>query len=214
LLLLFLTLVLSLEIPFSVLWNGIRKAWVLVALTFVIHVLVSGRGTVSFGDILNTSSSHYNYARAAFFTLRLVLILSVSLGMAYLFSASELARVVARSLRRVSRKMAAQTELLILLALQFVPFLELENRRLQLALAARGQDLGATRIGKVRSLKRTMMPLLVNAFRRADHVSLAIQARGYNTETVRTSLNSRPVSPLQVLMAIVVVAMCLAAPWI
>lgn len=204
------------HVPLRVFATGLRKAWFLMALTFMLHLLVSGRGAVDFKDLLNLDSRHFNVAEATLFTFRLVLILSVGISLAYVYSSAELARVVARGFGRLpfGRKLVAQLELLIMLALQFVPFLEQENQRLELALKARGQDFGRGTVAKIKAWRKMMFPLLVNAFQRADHVSLAIQARGFDPEIRRTSLNARPVPPEQWVMTTLFVATCLVVPWI
>lgn len=207
---------LALHIPPKVFAAGLRKAWFLVVLTFMLHLLVSGRGAVNFADILNLNSAHFDVAEATLFTFRLVLILSVGISLAYVYSSAELARVVARSFARLpfGRKLMAQLELLIMLALQFVPFLEQENQRLEFALTARGQSFGHGTLARIRAWRKIMFPLLVNTFRRADHVSLAIQARGFDPEIRRTSLNARPVPLGQWVITTLFVAMCLVVPWI
>ena len=201
---------------FKALWTGLSKAWFLIALTFGLHLLVSGRGAVTLKGIFDLDSGQLNVPEASLFTFRLVLILTVGISLAYTYNSVELARVVARGFGRLpfGRKLIAQLELLIMLALQFVPFLEQENQRLQLALAARGQDFGRGTTAKIKTWRKIMFPLLVNAFRRADHVSLAIQARGFDPEIRRTSLNARPIPAVQGVLSVLFVAMCLAAPWI
>jgi energy-coupling factor transport system permease protein len=101
-----------------------------------------------------------------------------------------------------------------MLALQFVPFLEQENGRLQLALTARGVKVGRGLAEKIRGWRKIMFPLLVNAFRRADQVSIAIQARGYDPNIQRTSLKSRPIPKSQLTFSMIFVAVCFIAPWI
>ena len=204
------------RINLRTLLTGVLKVWPLLLLTFALHLIVSGRGTVSFREIVTNGIELRGLAEATLFTVRLILILSIGLGLAHLFSPTDLAREVGRWMRGLpfGRRTAAQTELLITLSLQFVPFLELERQRLQLALAARGGEHGSGRIGRIVMWRKLMFPLLVNAFRRADHVSLAILARGYDPNVRRTSLSSRPVPVHQVVLTLLFVTLCSVAPWI
>ena len=207
---------LVLRIELNHVLKSILRVWPLLLLTFCLHLVISGRGTVSLSEITTNGLEASSFFEATLFTVRLIVILSIGIGLAYLFSPADLAREVGRWMRGLpfGRRTAAQTELLIMLSLQFVPFIDQERQRLQLALAARGGHHGSGRMGRILTWRKLMFPLLVNAFRRADHISLAIQARGYDPDVRRTSLKTVPVPTGQIAMTIVFVALCSVAPWI
>jgi energy-coupling factor transporter transmembrane protein EcfT len=78
---------------------------------------------------------------------------------------------------------------MVAMALRFVPtFLE-EFDRIRTAQAARGGDVEAGRIDRrLKTLATLVIPLMASAFRRADELAEAMEARGY-APGPRTSLN-------------------------
>jgi energy-coupling factor transporter transmembrane protein EcfT len=59
-----------------------------------------------------------------------------------------------------------------------------------------------------------MYPLMINAFRRADHVAVALQARGYDPAVVRTNYSYRRMSFGEWASALMVIALVFLAPWL
>ena len=214
--LLFLIVTLYLQVPIRPLIGGVRRVWPLLVLTFALHLLVSGRGVVDFRHLFDFHIDRAVLGEAGIFTFRLILIVLVGTVMAYLYNSLELARQVGVWFRKLpfGRRTAAQTELLIMLSLRFVPFLEQESHRLRMALEARGEIVGSRLLARARAWRRIMFPLIVNAFRRADQVSLAIQARGYDPDIRRTSLKSKPIPARQLAAALFFLVICCAIPWI
>jgi len=78
---------------------------------------------------------------------------------------------------------------MIAMALRFMPMLLEEYERLRMAQMARGADF--TTGGLVlrsRAVVALAVPLLLSAFRRADELALAMEARGYQRGCPRTTL--------------------------
>ncbi|MDD1718989.1 MAG: energy-coupling factor transporter transmembrane protein EcfT [Methanoregulaceae archaeon] len=80
--------------------------------------------------------------------------------------------------------------LMFVIALRFIPTLQIEGTRIQEAQLARGYNPGKGFIGKVRSLVPIMVPLVSNALVRANTLGLTIDMRGYRTRK-RTVLRER-----------------------
>ncbi len=74
-------------------------------------------------------------------------------------------------------------------ALRFIPTLMEESQRLMRAQMARGADFeSGNLLVKARSLTPLIVPMFVSAFRRADDLALAMEARGYRIGAKRTRM--------------------------
>jgi energy-coupling factor transport system permease protein len=77
--------------------------------------------------------------------------------------------------------------LMFLIALRFIPTLQIEGKRIHEAQLARGYNPGSGFIGKIRSVAPIVIPLVSNALARANVLGLTIDIRGYRTQ-VRTRM--------------------------
>jgi energy-coupling factor transport system permease protein len=80
--------------------------------------------------------------------------------------------------------------LILMITLRFVPTLAEEMERIMKAQASRGADIGGRRMWRPDKIARSILPLLVplfiSAFRRAEDLILAMEARGYVSGEGRT----------------------------
>jgi energy-coupling factor transporter transmembrane protein EcfT len=95
---------------------------------------------------------------------------------------SDLVGGIERLLRPLSRVGIPSQEIamMIAMALRFLPMLLEEYDRLRLAQMARGADfsIGGVRL-RMRAVALLIVPLMLSAFRRADELVVAMEARGY-----------------------------------
>jgi energy-coupling factor transport system permease protein len=77
--------------------------------------------------------------------------------------------------------------LMFLIALRFIPTLQIEGKRIHEAQLARGYNPGSGFIGKIRSVAPIVIPLVSNALARANVLGLTIDIRGYRTQ-IRTRM--------------------------
>jgi energy-coupling factor transport system permease protein len=71
--------------------------------------------------------------------------------------------------------------LMFVIALRFIPTLQIEGKRIQEAQLARGYNPGSGVGGKIQRLIPIMVPLVSNALSRANVLGLTIDIRGYRT---------------------------------
>ena len=91
-------------------------------------------------------------------------------------------------LRRL-RLPAQEIAVMVSMALRFIPALLEEYDRIRSAQMARGAEVETGRFDRrLKSLAALMIPLMVSAFRRADELAEAMEARGY-AQGPRTTLN-------------------------
>jgi len=98
--------------------------------------------------------------------------------------------------------------LMFVIALRFIPTLQIEGTRIQEAQLARGYDPGTGVGGKIQRFVPVMVPLVSNALSRANVLGLTIDIRGYRTRT-RTRLREFPFQNPDYLAFIVMIALFL-----
>jgi energy-coupling factor transport system permease protein len=88
-------------------------------------------------------------------------------------------------------RMPIDYTLMFLIALRFIPSLQLEGKRIHEAQLARGYNPGKGLVGKVRGLFPIMIPLVSNSLGKANILGLTIDLRGYRNGT-RTPMRDLP----------------------
>jgi len=78
-------------------------------------------------------------------------------------------------------KIPVDYTLMFLIALRFIPTLQIEGKRIHEAQIARGYNPGNGIMGKLRSVAPIVIPLVSNALARATVLGLTIDIRGYRT---------------------------------
>lgn len=89
----------------------------------------------------------------------------------------------------------AEIAVIMTIALRFIPTLMEESQRLMRAQMARGADFESGNLfRKARNLTPLIVPLFVSAFRRADELALAMEARGYRIGARRTRMHEEQIA--------------------
>ncbi|MFH1010124.1 MAG: energy-coupling factor transporter transmembrane component T [bacterium] len=144
-------------------------------------------------------------SRGAFFAVRFILFVLVSRVILALGSTEEYARALGRlfsPLRRL-RLPVGETELVLGIALRLIPTLETEANRLLLARQARGLAQGW--VGRIRQLPVILVPLFIGAFRHADALAVAMEARGFAIGVTRSSYTETHFRALDLIVLILAV---------
>lgn len=213
---LWLVVAVALHLELIPIIRRVLRLWPFLLLTGLFHAFLTGRESVEWNGFLRIHVDVDSVTSAAFFVARLALILSVSVALFRIHPPQGYGSAVGRALSRIRTRNSAlsQTDLVISLTLRFIPFLEQEFRRIKLALDARGLNQSRSFVGRLRMMRTGLFALLVNAFRRAEHVTLALEARGYNPRVKRTYWHVHSVRPAQIAITAGFIALCAVAPWI
>src|SRR5699024_6516439 len=87
--------------------------------------------------------------------------------------------------------------MMMTIALRFIPTLLEETEKIMKAQMARGADFQSGGImQRAKSLVPLLVPLFVNAFRRADDLAIAMEARGYRGGEGRTKFRELKFQPM------------------
>ena len=178
------------KVPFSYMVKGLRAIVVLLALTCVFNLfLTPGEVVFSFWKITITKEGINLSFRMV---LRLLyLILGTSL-MTLTTTPNQLTDGLEQGLKPLNRIHVPVHELAMMMsiALRFIPILIEETDKIMKAQTARGAsfDEGGL-IQKAKSMVPLLVPLFISAFRRANDLALAMEARCYHGGEGRTKLH-------------------------
>lgn len=184
--------------PASVLGNLRPLAW-LFALTVVLNSLaVSGRPLLHLGPLTISQEGLLLGLRLG---VRLALLVVTASLLTLTTSPIALTDGLESLLRPLGRWLPVhEIAMMMTVALRFIPTLAEEAERIMKAQMARGADFqrgGPVR--RLRSLLPLLVPLFVSAFRRADELALAMEARGYRGGAGRTRYRELRLRPLDAL---------------
>jgi energy-coupling factor transport system permease protein len=186
----FLTLLLLLVVAGSglsaaFLWRNLSSLRWLLAIVFVMHgLLTSGEPLFAALPWLTQEG----LLTGAVFAWRVALMVSVATVLTATTSPVDLGDALERLLRPMERLGLPVHELAMVsvIALRFVPTLLDEARRIIKAQMGRGASFGGGLIARARSAVPVLVPLFASAFRRADDLALAMDARCYRGAVGRT----------------------------
>lgn len=160
--------------------RSIRPLFFILFFTFFIHVfLTPGEAAWSLGPL---TASKTGLTRGIFFSIRLILVVAVSSFITLTTTPVALTDAMESLLKPLKKVGLPVHELALMttIALRFIPTLLDEARAVMTAQKARGADFeSGGLIRRARSFIPVLVPLFVGAFRRADELALAMEARGY-----------------------------------
>jgi len=193
LLLMLLFLVYLVRVPFGYLWRGLRPIIYIALFTLVIHIFYDKGGVVLLRlgpltvESAGISEGLFVVARLFGLVLATLLVtltttpLSLAQGLEYFIKPLQLIRLP-----------VAEVAMIMTIALRFIPTVMEESQRLMRAQMARGADFeSGSPLRKAHNLTPLIVPLFVSAFRRADELALAMEARGFSIGARRTRLYER-----------------------
>ena len=185
---LFTALCISLSgVPFRLIVKAVKPLWVILVFTLVIHLLTTpGTEIFRLGPVKITEEGVRN---GVFMTLRLVFLIAFSSLLTYTTSPIVLTDGIEALLMPFRRfgVPAHELAMMMTIALRFIPTLLEETDRIMKAQSSRGADFTAGNIWqKAKSMVPLLVPLFISAFRRADDLATAMEARCYRGGEGRT----------------------------
>ncbi|PZN09177.1 energy-coupling factor transporter transmembrane protein EcfT [Thermaerobacter sp. FW80] len=174
------------RLPLAGVLGGMRPMLWLVGLTLVLNlVAVPGDPLLTLGPLVATQQGLELGLRLA---VRLLLLVTAAALLTLTTSPIALTDGLEALLRPLGRRVPAhELAMMMTIALRFIPTLAEEAERIMKAQMARGAQFhrgGPLR--RLRALVPLLVPLFVGAFRRADELALAMEARGYRGGAGRT----------------------------
>lgn len=177
-------------IPFKYVFKGLKPLRFILIITFVINVFMT-KGVVLF-SIGPLSVTKEGLEQAIFMALRLIFLIMGTSILTLTTSPISLTDGIEKILSplKVIGLPAHELAMMMTIALRFIPTLLEETDKIMKAQMARGADFESGNIlNRAKNLVPLLVPLFVNAFRRADELAMAMEARCYRGGENRTRLN-------------------------
>lgn len=177
------------KVPFKFIVKGLKTIMILLMITVVFNLFLTGGTPVV--QIWKLTITREGIETAIFMAIRLVFLIIGSSVMTLTTTPNQLTDGMEKGLRPLTKLHIPVHEVAMMMsiALRFIPILLEETDKIMKAQMARGADFeSGNLIQKAKSLVPLLVPLFISAFRRANDLAMAMEARGYRGGEGRTKM--------------------------
>lgn len=179
------------RLPFLLVLKSVKPLLFIIILTLVLHVFLGqGEHVLYQWKFINITEEGLHMGIKM--SMRLILLLMISSILTYTTSPIVLTDGI-ESLLRPFRRIgvpAHELAMMMTIALRFIPTLLAETDRIIKAQTARGADFSnGSLLQRAKKMLPILIPLFVSAFRRADDLAIAMEARCYRGGEGRTRMH-------------------------
>lgn len=176
-------------IPFRMILRSLKPLWMIIILTLLVHIFTTpGAIIYTVGPMTVTEEG----LRQGFLMgLRLLFLIVISSLLTFTTSPVALTDGIERLLGPFKKigLPAHELAMMMTIALRFIPTLLEETDRIMKAQMARGADFtSGNMLRRARNMIPLLVPLFISAFRRADELATAMEARCYRGGDHRTRM--------------------------
>lgn len=198
------------HIPARMILLSLKPLWLIVVFTLLVHVFtVQGSLLYSFGPL---TATYEGLRQGLLMSARLVFLIIVSSLLTFTTSPIALTdgiEMLLSPFKKVGLP-AHELAMMMTIALRFIPTLLEETDRIIKAQTARGADFHSGGIFKrAKNMIPILVPLFIGAFRRADELATAMEARCYRGGENRTRMKKLEIGRLD-WMAMAITAVLIA----
>jgi energy-coupling factor transport system permease protein len=190
-------------VPLKFILKGIKPLLFIILITFSINIFMTkGEVLYELGPLTITKEGIY---LATFMALRLIFLITGTSLLTLTTSPIALTDGIEKLLSPFKRigLPAHELAMMMTIALRFIPTLLEETDKIMKAQMARGADFESGNIlSRAKNLVPLLVPLFINAFRRADELATAMEARCYRGGDNRTRLNELKLKNLDIVSLI------------
>lgn len=193
------------RVPLGILLRGLKPLTFILGLTVVLHFFTT-RGGVTLLQLGFLRVDSAGVVQGTFLALRLILLVTATSLLTLTTSPIALTDGLERLLAPGQRIgiPAHELAMMMTIALRFIPTLIEEADKIMRAQLARGADFeSGGLLRRARNLLPLLVPLFISAFRRADELAMAMEARAYRGGTNRTRMKVLRFSSLDLWAVIV-----------
>lgn len=188
--LLFLAIVIIISnVPFKYMIKGMKSIMFIMLITVVINLFATmGEPLVTFWKFTITKEG---IIQSVYLALRLSMLIIGSSIMTLTTTPTNLTDGLERGLSflKIFRVPVHEVAMMMSIALRFIPILLEETDKIMKAQLARGADFESGNIFKrIKAYVPILVPLFVSAFRRANDLAMAMEARCYRGGDKRTKM--------------------------
>lgn len=177
-------------VPASLIWKAIKPLWIILVFTMGIHVLTTPGNELFTWKFIHISEE--GIRNGLIITLRLVFLIAFSSLLTYTTSPIVLTDGIEALLMPFKRfgVPAHELAMMMTIALRFIPTLLEETDRIMKAQSSRGADfVNGNLWQRAKNMVPLLVPLFISAFRRADDLATAMEARCYRGGEGRTKMH-------------------------
>ncbi len=188
---LFLVIVVKIsKVPFTYILKGLKPILVLLCITVFFNlVFTQGEDVMASFWIFRITANGVN--TAFYMAIRLIYLILGSSLMTFTTTPNQLTDGLESVMRPLNKIHVPVHEIAMMMsiALRFIPILMEETDKIMKAQIARGADLDSGNIiQKTKAMIPILVPLFVSAFRRANDLAMAMEARCYHGGEGRTKM--------------------------
>lgn len=200
------------RIPVVYLLKGLKPILLILVFTVGLHaVLTPGEALVTLGFLTVTMEG---ILRALFMAFRLIFLVLFTSMLTLTTAPMALTDGLESLLKPFSRVGLPAHELAMMMsiALRFIPTLIDETDKIMKAQKARGADFESGNIWqRAKSMIPLLVPLFISAFRRADELAMAMEARCYRGSEGRTRMKQLKYRPADSVVIVAMAALTVSA---
>ena len=179
------------KVPRRYIWRGLKPVLIIIAFTLIVNIfMINGEVLWQFGALHITREG---LRMAAFVGIRLVLLIIGSSMLTLTtrpIGLTDGIEALLSPFRKVGLP-AHELAMMMTIALRFIPTLLEETDKIIKAQQARGADFESGNIlRRAKSLIPILVPLFISAFRIAQDLAMAMEARCYGGDVKRTRMNA------------------------
>ncbi len=177
------------KVPVKFMMKGLKTIWFLLAFTMFFNIFLTDGTPIFEWKFIKITQE--GLKTAAFMGLRLFFLIMGSSLMTLTTTPNQLTSGMETGLRWMKKIHVPVHEIAMMMsiALRFIPILMEETDRIMKAQQARGADFEEGKFkDRVKALVPVFVPLFVSAFRRANELAMAMEARCYRGDEGRTSM--------------------------
>ncbi len=177
------------NVPIRYILKGLKPLLFIITLTFVLNsFMIKGRVIYEIGPL---DITYEGLSQGAFMAIRLILLIVGTSLLTLTTSPIALTDGIERLLSPFKRigVPAHELAMMMTIALRFIPTLLEETDKIMKAQMARGADFeSGNLIKRAKNMVPLLVPLFISAFRRADDLAMAMEARCYRGGENRTRM--------------------------
>lgn len=177
-------------IPIRFILKGLTPIWFLIIFTFLLHFFLTKEGPVLF-EIISIKIHKGGILQGLAISLRLFLLILMTSLLTLTTTPIEITDAIENLLEPLRKFKFPVHELALMMSisLRFIPTLMQETDKISKAQASRGVDFRTGPMKeRIKAIIPLLVPLFVSAFKRAEELAMAMEARGYQGGEGRTKL--------------------------
>ena len=178
------------KVPFRFIVKGLKPVIMLLMITVLFNLFLTREGDVLFHAWIITITEG-GLRTAVYMAIRLIYLIIGSSLMTFTTTPNELTDGIEELLRPLNKIHVPVHEIAMIMsiALRFIPILLEETDKIMKAQIARGADFEhGNLVQKAKNLVPLLVPLFISAFRRANDLAMAMEARCYRGGAGRTKM--------------------------